>query len=220
MVEYHSMNQNTSPDSPIVPDAAPASLREQHHAVTRQAILRAARVLFAERGFARSSVKAIAERAGVAIQTIYATFGSKAGVAMALVDLVDQEAGVLELAQQLAQLDDPRALVRTYARLRRQIRERSGDLIRTLRQGAALEPEMAEVWGEGMRRRHAGLERMTARLDAQQALKEGLSPARAAAVAAALVTDDACDVLVEQRGWTFDEYEAWLGDTLATLLLK
>ena len=198
----------------------PSSLREQHLAVTRQAILRAARALFAERGFAKSSVKAIAERAGVAIQTVYATFGSKAGVAMALVDLIDQEAGVLDVVEKLARLDDPAALARAFARLRRQIREHCGDIVRTLREGAALEPELAAAWQEGMRRRHAGLERLTARLDAQHALKDGLTPARAAAVAAALVTDDVCDVLVDQRGWTFADYEAWLGDTLVTLLLR
>ena len=53
-------------------------LREQHAAVTRRAILQAARELFAEQGFANTTVKVLAERAGVAVQTIYATFGSKA----------------------------------------------------------------------------------------------------------------------------------------------
>ena len=48
-------------------------------AVTKRAILHAARQLFAEQGFANATVKGLAERAGVAVQTIYATFGSKAG---------------------------------------------------------------------------------------------------------------------------------------------
>lgn len=43
---------------------------------------------------------------------------------------------------------------------------------------------------------------------------------RAIDIAAALVTDDVCDVLVEQRGWSFDDYEEWLADTLARLLLR
>jgi hypothetical protein len=42
----------------------------------------------------------------------------------------------------------------------------------------------------------------------------------AADVAAALVTDDVCDVLVLQRGWSFDAYEDWLAETLALHLLR
>ena len=39
---------------------------------------------------------------------------------------------------------------------------------------------------------------------------------RAADVIAALATDDVCDVLVEQRGWGFEEYETWPRDTMST----
>jgi AcrR family transcriptional regulator len=195
-------------------------LRDQHAAVTREAILRAARELFAEFGFARTSIKQLAARAGVAVQTIYDTFGSKADVLMAMADLIDEEAGVLELAATIAKTDDPRELVRLFARIRRQIRERCSDLVQMLREGAAVEPAAAAAWAEGRRRRHEGLGRVMQRLQARGALKAGLSAPRAADVAAALVVDEACDVLVEQRGWTYDEYEAWLAEALAALVLR
>ena len=97
------------------PDVIP--LREQHAAVTRRAILQAARELFAEQGFANTTVKGLAERAGVAVQTIYATFGSKAGVVMGLVDLLDEEAGVEVIHADIQRTDDPREMLRLTARI-------------------------------------------------------------------------------------------------------
>ena len=216
------MNKNPTPEkvpaSSLPPGVVP--LREQRGAVTRRAILAAARELFAERGFGGTPVKLLAERAGVAVQTIYATFGSKAGVLTGIVDLVDEEAGVLELVGELKQTEDPREMLRLNARMRRQIRERCGDIVAMLRAGTGADERIAAVWAEGMRRRHGGLEMIVARLDAQGALREGLDPQQAADIAAALVTDDVCDVLVEQRGWNFDAYEDWLAETLALLLLR
>ena len=195
-------------------------LREQHAAVTRRAILTAARALFAERGFGATPVKLLAERAGVAVQTVYATFGSKAGVLAGLVDLVDEEAGVVPLIGELRQAEDPREMLRIHARVRRRIRERCGDVIAMLRAGAGVDERIAAVWEEGMRRRHGGLSAIAAKLESQGALAEGLDRKSAADIAAALVTDDVCDVLVGQRGWSFDEYEEWLAETLARLLLR
>ncbi|MBI3968655.1 MAG: TetR/AcrR family transcriptional regulator [Chloroflexi bacterium] len=214
------MTQDNSPVSGDLSSGGPVRLRDQHHAVTRLAILRAGRELFAERGYAQASVKGIAARAGVAIQTIYDAFGSKAGIVRALVDVLDQEAGVLDAWQELPRLDDPVQILRVFARIRRQIRERCGDIVRTMRSGAATHPEMAAVLAEGMRRRHSGLSRIMSRLATVGALKDGLTAERAADIAAAVVVDEVCDVLVEQRSWTFDEYEEWLGDTLVALLLR
>ena len=220
MVEHDSTKQDdtlANVSSPV-PDLVP--LREQHAAVTRRAILQAARRLFAERGFAATPVKLVAERAGVAVQTVYATFGSKAGILTGLVDLLDEQAGVMPLVDELRQTEDPREMLRLNARLRRQIRERCGDIVAMLRAGAGVDERIASVWAEGMRRRHGGLSMVVEKLDSQGALADDLDPKRAADIAAALVTDDICDVLVEQRGWSFDAYEDWLAETLAGMLLR
>jgi AcrR family transcriptional regulator len=195
-------------------------LREQRSAVTRRAILQAARALFSEQGYAATPVKLLAERAGVAVQTIYGTFGSKAGVLAGMPDLIDEEAGVHELVAALREERDPGAALALYARLRRQIRERCGDIVRTLRSGAAVDPEIAASWAEGLRRRWFGLERLMENLEHHGHLRGDLDAARAAAIAGVVVCDEACDVLVEQRGWSFDEYEAWMTETLATLVLR
>ena len=203
----------SSPTPAVIP------LREQHAAVTRRAILQAARELFAEQGFANTTVKGLAERAGVAIQTIYATFGSKAGVVMGLVDLLDEEAGVEVIHADIQRAVDPRETLRLTARIARQIRERCGDIVSMAREGASTDERLASVLGEGIRRRHAGLATITQTLHTQKALRDGLDPQTAADIAAALLSDEICDVLVDQRHWSYDRYERWLADALAEQLL-
>lgn len=194
-------------------------LRDQRAAVTRRTILQAARVLFSERGYASTSVKLLAQHAGVAVQTIYDTFGSKAGVLAGMPDLIDEEAEVHEIVVALQASRDARESLALFARIRRQIRERCGDIMATLRSGAAVDHQISEILGEGMRRRRFGLERLMEGLASSGDLKPGLEAGRAADIASALVADEVCDVLVDQQGWSFDEYESWLAEALTTLLL-
>lgn len=194
-------------------------VRDLHSQVTRDAVLQAARQLFTAHGYAGTSARQLAQQAGVAVKTIYDLFGSKSGLLMAMIDLIDREADVLALAEQIWTSEDSRHQIALYAKLRRQIQERCGDIMHALRTGAAVEPAVAEVLAEGLRRRHIGLLRITHQLAEQKALKPGLSAVRAADIAAALVTDEVGDILVHQRGWSFDEYEAWLANTLMNQLL-
>src|SRR5437879_2811325 len=108
-------------------------LRDRREALTLRVILTAARRLFAERGYARAPIRLIAQEAGVAPQTIYAHFGSKAGVLGGLVDLLDDEAGLPDLMASSARLTDPRELLGLLATASRQIGERCGDILAMLR---------------------------------------------------------------------------------------
>ncbi len=99
---------------------------------TRREILRAARRLFAEHGFASTSVQQIAEQAGVAVQTIYSSVGSKSALLLALNDLIDEEADVAGLTAELLQETGPPQLIAKGVHLTRQLNERCGDLIQAL----------------------------------------------------------------------------------------
>lgn len=192
-------------------------LREQREALTRHTILAAARELFAERGYANTPVRLLAQRAGVALQTVYAAYGSKAGVLAGLPELVEQEAGVPDLFDARHSTDDPVELLKLLARISRQIRERCGDVVKVLRSGAAVDADIATTQAEGFRRRRLGVEAVLSRLEG--ALAPHLTPTHAADIATALMTDELCDVLVDDARWSYDEYEEWLSSTLATLLL-
>src|SRR6187551_1435095 len=98
---------------------------------TRVEILRAARQRFAADGYAATSVKDIAAAAGVSVQTVYDSVGSKADLVRRLNDLIDAEAGVGEIAMTIPGTTDPDQLVRIPAVITRRIVERCGDILRT-----------------------------------------------------------------------------------------
>jgi AcrR family transcriptional regulator len=194
--------------------------REVAAADTRREILRAARRLFAERGFAHASVQQIAEESGVAVQTIYSSVGSKTALLLALNDLIDEEAGVAGLAATLLDQTDPAQLIAQGVHLTRQLNERCGDLIRVLLSAEPAEPEAAAAVADGMRRHEHGASRLAQRLAALGALQPGTTPERATTVLSMMTSPANWRQLTQDAGWTFDEAEAWLSASLAQLLLQ
>lgn len=191
-------------------------LRDRREALTLRTILTAARGLFAERGYARTPIRLIAQEAGVSPQTIYAHFGSKAGVVAGLVDLLDDEAGIPDLVAEAQRADDPEELLGLLARVSRQVRERCGDIVTMLSSGAAVDPDIAATQAEGARRNRLGVEMVVERV---RASGRDVAP-RAADIAVALMSADVHGSLVAEAGWSHDEYEAWLKDTLVMALLR
>jgi AcrR family transcriptional regulator len=207
--------------SPAHPEPPPrTTLRERRAALTRSVILEAARRQFAERGYAAAAVRPIAQEAGISLQTLYATFGSKQGLLLALVDTVREQTGGPEARERIPRSDDPEELIELAARLRRRILEVCGDIIVTFREGAAGDPQVAAAYAEGQRRMREGVERMCRRLEALGALRAGLTPGRAADQMAALFVAEIYEELTSPRsGWSADEYEVWLRDRLRDVLL-
>jgi AcrR family transcriptional regulator len=205
--------------SPNKPDRR-SSLRARHAEVTRSAILEAARRLFAEQGYAATAVRPIAEEAGVAVQTLYSTFGSKQGLLLALVETVRAQAQSQELGDQIVRSDDAREMVRLAAQIRRRTLEFGGDVVATFREGAAGDPEVAAAYEETHRRTREGIGRFCARLEAVGALRPGMTHQHAVDQVAAMFSAEIFEELTGPRsGWTLDEYERWLGERLAEILL-
>ncbi|HEY1001425.1 MAG TPA: helix-turn-helix domain-containing protein [Streptosporangiaceae bacterium] len=194
--------------------------REVAAAETRREILRAARRLFAEHGYAGTSLQQIAEESGVAVQTIYSSVGSKAALVLALNDLIDEEADVTQLAAGVLQETDPPRLIAKGIHLTRQLNERCGDLIQVLVSAEPAEPDAAAVVADGMRRHEQGASAIAQRLQALGALRTGTTPERAAAVFSMMTSPASWRQLTQRAGWTFDESEAWLTASLAQLLLE
>lgn len=191
-------------------------LRDRREALTLRTILGAARKLFAERGYARTPIRLIATEAGVVPQTIYAHFGSKAGVLTGLVDLLDDEAGIPDLVAAVDTLTDPRDLIGLLATVSRQVRERCGDIVRMLRSGAAVDPDIAGSQREGQRRNRLGVELVIARI---RELGEWSVIPCAVDIAVALMSMDVYHELVVEAGWSHDAYEEWLRHTLVEAVL-
>jgi AcrR family transcriptional regulator len=189
-------------------------------AATRAEILRAARHLFAERGYANTSIQQIAGESGVAVQTIYSSVGSKSALLLALNDLIDEEADVAGLAAELVEERRPAQLVAKAVHLTRQLNERCGDLIRMLLSAEPAEPDVAAAVADGMRRHEQGIQRIATRLAQLGALKPDMSAERAAAAFSMMTSPASWQQLTRGAGWSFDDAEVWLATSLAQLLLR
>ena len=198
---------------------SPPKLRERQAQLTRDEILAAARRLFADRGYTRTSVRDIAEAAGVSAQTVYDSIGSKQALVLRLNDLIDSEAGVMALAGVAAQSDDPAEVASMSARITRSILEHCGDILRALVTGASAESDLQVVVDEG-RKRHIGGARMAVeRLRAMNALDESVGVDDAAEALAAITDFQFALMVRDNYGWSLDRIESMLSDTSRAILL-
>jgi AcrR family transcriptional regulator len=193
--------------------------RERMAQQTRGDILRAARRLFAERGYVATSINDIAEEAGVAIQTIYARLGSKGGMLLALIDLIDEEAGVEPLAEDVTSATTPLATLRASVRLTRSFQERCGDIIDALFSAAGAEPELADAVAEGHRRHREGARITIDRIQELHGLRKDVAPERAQALFALSTNHEAWRELITGYQLDWDQAEDLLVDALSRAVL-
>ncbi len=201
-----------------MPDVKPraSSLRQRQALETRRAIARAARQLFGERGYAATSVEAVAETAGVAPRTVYAAFGSKKNILAAICDEWLAEAGVMEsVAEGMAQ-PSLRGRLAVVARASRAQWQAERGVVGMLEGAAASDAEVARMVANWKADRARSLRALF--LGVESELRPGLAAGYAGAVLRALAAFEVYSELVEGEGWTPDEYEAWLCDLLIEVL--
>lgn len=202
-----------------------SALRLQHASQTRARILDAAQALFAERGYANTTVEAIGAAAGVATDTVYATFRNKAGVLHALFDV---RVGGDEAAVEVIEREGPQAVRRERSQKRQiaafaegvaQILERSRPVDDIMRGAAAVDPDIAALRARMQESRYESLRQFVGWLAANGSLRDGLSLDDAAAAVWAVASPEVHGLLRVGRGWTAGRYRDWLGVTLTRALL-
>jgi len=195
--------------------------RREQAEETRNRILAAARELFVAGGYGGTTMEAIADRAGVAAPTVYASLGSKRGILMALLDrmAVDADLPRMQAAVRAAAGDPRRQLRETVAFA---VRFYSGgeDLIDIARTVSGVEPDLREMWAEGEGRRYRTVTALAAGWKAAGALAPGLSAEEAGDIMWALSGPDVFRLFVLRRGWSTGRFEEWIGATLEGLLLS
>lgn len=197
----------------------PPKLRERQAEFTRNEILLAARRLFADRGFTRTSVRDIAQAAGVSAQTVYDSIGSKQAVVARLNDLIDSEAGIGAVARTALSSQDAHQVAAMSARITRSILEHCEDIIRALVTGAVAEPEIQVALDEGHRRHVEGASTVVRALQDMKALARS-SDVAVASEALAVITDFRLALLMhETYGWSLDRIEEWMTVASRELLL-
>ena len=200
-----------------------STVRDEQAARTRARILDAASDLFLERGYARTTMKDIAERADVARDTVHAIFGNKARVLTALIDVrLVPDAGVDNITQRpeaLAIRDeaDQGRQIEMFARFIAGISTGLRPVFEVLRTASAVEPEMARVFVEMDRYRMINMQTYAKWIAAHGPLR--VSTRRAGEIIWALVSPDVARMLCEEIGWTESQHARWLADTLIRTLL-
>src|SRR5688500_4986490 len=192
------------------------NLRERRAQLTRHEILRAARLLFADRGYARTSVRDIAKEAGVSAQTVYDSVGSKPELVMRLNDLIDAEADIPGIVRAAASSGDPQEMAAIAARITRSILEHCEDIVHALVTGAAAEPDLAGALADGQRRHVEGATRVVGMLRRLDALGP-TEPDDAVATLAAITDIRFALLLQTSYGWSLDQLESWMAATSRTL---
>ena len=198
----------------------PPSLRERQAQLTRDEILKAARRLFAERGYTRTSVRDIAEAAAVSAQTVYDSIGTKQALVARLNDLIDAEAGVAAIAGAAARSGEPGEVAAMSAKITRSILEHCGDIVHALVTGAAAEPDLEVALSEGQRRHVGGAARVVGLLREMDALDESVDADAAVQTLAAISDFRVALMLRDNYGWSLDRIESWIAATSQALLLR
>lgn len=201
-----------------------ASGRRQAATRTREAILDAARHLFSERGYTATPMTAIAERAGVALDTVYASIGRKPELARLLIETAISGTGGAVPAEErdyvraIQAAPDAEAKIDIYAAAIRVIAARMAPLLAMLQQAAPAEPRLALLWQEIAERRYANMRRFAADIAAVARLRVDVD--EAADIVWATNAPELYQLLIGQRGWTPERYEHFLADTWRRLLLS
>lgn len=187
-----------------------------------------ARQVFLERGYEATTMAAIAEAAGVVVETIYRAFGGKAGLFKAVVEAavaggtaratvpIEERPAV----QAIRAERDPRRQLELYAATQPGIHARFGPLFRVFVAAAAADPELAEVWKQLEAQRLWGSEHFARLLASSNALKPGLSMEQARDVLWTIASHSVHELLVVERDWSPERYRDWLGETLVAVLLR
>lgn len=191
--------------------------RQQQAAETRELVLAAATLLFADRGWATTGMRDIAKEAGVAVETVYANFGSKTELLLTAIDVGvvgDTEPVPLSQRPEFAALGIGSIAdrINAAARMLAGINQRTWGLRRALNEAAGSEPQLAARLRELERRRrdniYQGVEMVIGR-PVEDDVLDGLW--------AVMGADTFC-LLTQIGGRPADDYERWLATTIRRLL--
>jgi AcrR family transcriptional regulator len=221
------MSKPVKPTSPIEPKRPYRSdLRRDQAQLTRERILNASEELFLSDGFGATTVTAIAKRAGVATDTVYATFGSKRGILKTLMDVRvvgdDEPVALLDRvgpASAKAESDQNRRVEMVASNIAA-IHERTRRIDDLMLSAAGDDHEIATLREDiQQRQRLEGMRKAVSVIQGPDALRPGLTRDQAVDVLWAIAGPDMHRLLRKNRQWEPDQYREWLTDSIHRLLL-
>ncbi len=200
--------------------------REEQAKATRVAILDAAHELFSAKGYAATSIDAVAERARVSRQTVYDTFGDKASLLYAVgkrvvmdqddADTVTESNRWGSLREELNQSKR----IRMAVKMSREMWESGmADFEWMTYEAAGTDPRLQEILQEAIQEKRRNTEAVASILIPEDSR---ISDDRFRKVVDLITAIDSAYVvrtLTNDFGWTYDDYEEWLARFVHGLLL-
>ena len=177
-----------------------------------------------ERGYIGTSITAVAGEAGVVVQTVYNSVGSKAELLAAVLDRVAEQPDApafLSAATRgsLAEAGTATEIIRIVAVSSALVNERTSNILRIVSEAAVVDSDVAEFEYKRDAARLHGFGEIAALLRQKRGLRGGTSDHEAAATMWALAQAHTYRTLVVSLGWSTDAYRSWLEKSLLAALL-
>lgn len=200
-------------------------LRAEQAAATCQLVLDAATRLFVERGYAATSIDAIADAAGVGRSTVFAAAGGKPWLLKTAYDRAvvgdDEPVPLRERpqARRLFEMTDPARIVDEYVRILADGLQRVSAIYQVVASVAGCDPEVHQLWLTIGEERLVGAGQIAGLIAKRGGLRKGLSRSIARDIVWVYNDPGLHHTLVITRGWSHKRYRDWITDNLHHHLL-
>ena len=194
--------------------------REQAAEDTRLRVLGAAKALFARRGIDRVTVAQIGAKAGVAGSTVYALYKSKDGILQAIMRAALFGGRFRSAQAVMGGVTDSAVLVALTAHIARAVYESESSELRLIRGASAFSPALRKIEAEFEKVRFDMQADRVELLFAQSKARTGLDLQTARRIMWMYTGRDVYRMLVQEGGWTPEQYQDWLSATLLEALVK
>jgi AcrR family transcriptional regulator len=202
------------------------SRRRAQAAETRRRVLTTGHEMFVTRGYAGTTLGQIAAAAGVSVETVQKSFGTKAQLAKAVYDVTlvgdDEPVPLLERPEfrRLLAESDPHQILSRYAAIGTALWERLGPLYAVVLDGASAgERDLVDLREVIRSDSELGAGTVVRLLDDHGALAPGLTVERAGELMWWLIQPEQYLLLAGIRGWSVSRLGEWFVTTASALLL-
>jgi AcrR family transcriptional regulator len=215
----------TNPGPPVKRSSYRSPLRDAQAKATRLAIIEAAGRLFVERGYAATSIDAVAEAAGVGRATVFTSVGGKAALLKAAYDVAvvgdDEPIPLPERpwARHVREGMTQGERISRYAQMVTMIDGRYAPIYEAFRGAASADPDVRQLWQEIRAERRGGASNFVRLVCDLGPLRQGLDRDAAGDVVWILNDPGLYHQLVLEQAWSPDSFCTWLSETMHTQLL-
>jgi len=194
--------------------------RERTAEATRVRVLDAAKTLFARHGIDRVTIEQIGEKAGAATSTVYALYKSKDGILQTIMREALFGERFRSAQAVMDGVTDSAVLVALTAHVAKAIYVSESAELGLIRGASAFSPALRKIEAEFENIRFEMQRERMRLLFSQSKAKKGLELSKAQRIMWMYTSRDVYRMLVEEGGWTPEQYQQWLSTTLVEALVE